>query len=146
MPRKRSDSLPASHCLPGIGWDDSQGRIGVRFITTVVSVVCVRSYEKDSPPSGLSGFKVYNTFASASASGEHSMTQDSDTGIFPREALARPPGGFFQAHGLWGLLPGRFPPMPPLTMREEGHLNDVPPRENVVDRVLVARLAETDCS
>jgi hypothetical protein len=34
MSEECSHSSSASHCLPGIGWADFQGRIGVRFVKT----------------------------------------------------------------------------------------------------------------
>jgi hypothetical protein len=59
----------------------------------------------DSPSSGLFRVKVYN---------EHGMAQRNGTGMFPREVL------------------NRFPLLP---LEEEGQLNDMPLRENFVERV-----------
>jgi hypothetical protein len=78
--------LESVHCLP-------------------VFVVCVQSYKKDSPSSGLFRVKVYN---------EHGMAQRNGTGMFPREVM------------------NRFPLLP---LEEEGRLNDMPLRENFVERV-----------
>ena len=61
--------------------------------------------KKDSPSSGLFRVKVYN---------EHGMAQRNGTGIFPRELM------------------NRFPLLP---LEEEGRLNDMPLRENFVERV-----------
>jgi uncharacterized protein YbgA (DUF1722 family) len=68
-------------------------------------VVCVQSYKKDSPSSGLFRVKVYN---------EHGMAQRNGTGMFPREVM------------------NRFPLLP---LEEEGRLNDMPLRENFIERV-----------
>jgi hypothetical protein len=68
-------------------------------------VVCVQSYKKDSPSSGLFRVKVYN---------EHGMAQRNGTGMFPREVI------------------NRFPLLP---LEEEGRLNDMPLRENFIERV-----------
>jgi uncharacterized protein YbgA (DUF1722 family) len=68
-------------------------------------VVCVQPYEKDSPSSGLFRVKVYN---------EHGMAQRNGTGMFPREVM------------------NRFPLLP---LEEEGRLNDMPLRENFLERV-----------
>ena len=66
--------------------------------------------KKDSPSSGLFRVRVYN---------EHGMAQRNGTGIFPRELM------------------NRFPLLP---LEEEGRLNDMPLRENFIERVLpVAR-------
>jgi len=62
-------------------------------------------FKKDSPSSGLFRVKVYN---------EHGMAQRSGTGMFPRAVRAR-----------WPLLP----------LEEEGRLNDLPLRENYIERV-----------
>ena len=70
-----------------------------------VFVVCVQSYKKDSPSSGLFRVKVYN---------EHGMVQRNGTGMFPREVM------------------NRFPLLP---LEEEGRLNDMPLRENFIERV-----------
>ena len=51
-------------------------------------VVCVQSYKKDSPSSGLFRVKVYN---------EHGMAQRNGTGMFPQEVVQKPPSGFCQA-------------------------------------------------
>ena len=61
--------------------------------------------KKDSPSSGVFRVKVYN---------EHGMAQRNGTGIFP------------------GALMNRFPLLP---IEEEGRLNDMPLRENFVERV-----------
>jgi uncharacterized protein YbgA (DUF1722 family)/uncharacterized protein YbbK (DUF523 family) len=61
--------------------------------------------KKDSPSSGVFRVKVYN---------EHSMAQRVGTGIFPRELM------------------NRFPLLP---VEEEGRLNDMPLRENFIERV-----------
>jgi uncharacterized protein YbgA (DUF1722 family) len=71
-----------------------------------VFVVCVQSYKKDSPSSGLFRVKVYN---------KHGMAQKNGTGMFPREVMHR------------------FPLLP---LEEEGRLNDMPLRENFIERVL----------
>jgi uncharacterized protein YbgA (DUF1722 family) len=70
-----------------------------------VFVVCVQSYKKDSPSSGLFRVRVYN---------EHGMAQRNGTGMFPREVM------------------NRFPLLP---LEEEGRLNDMPLRENFIERV-----------
>jgi len=62
--------------------------------------------KKDSPSSGLLRVKVYN---------EHGMAQRNGTGMFPREVMKR------------------FPLLP---LEEEGRLNDLPLRENFIERVL----------
>jgi uncharacterized protein YbgA (DUF1722 family)/uncharacterized protein YbbK (DUF523 family) len=62
-------------------------------------------FKKDSPSSGLFRVKVYN---------EHGMAQRNGTGMFPRAVMTR------------------FPLMP---LEEEGRLNDMPLRENFVERV-----------
>jgi len=61
--------------------------------------------KKDSPSSGVFRVKVYN---------EHGMAQRNGMGIFPRELM------------------NRFPLLP---IEEEGRLNDMPLRENFVERV-----------
>jgi uncharacterized protein YbgA (DUF1722 family) len=68
-------------------------------------VGCVQSYKKDSPSSGLFRVKVYN---------EHGMAERNGMGMFPRA------------------LKERFPLLP---MEEEGRLNDMPLRENFIERV-----------
>jgi hypothetical protein len=68
-------------------------------------VACVQSYKKDSPSSGMFRVRVYN---------EHGMAQRNGTGMFPR------------------VLMNRFPLLP---LEEEGRLNDMPLRENFVERV-----------
>jgi uncharacterized protein YbgA (DUF1722 family) len=68
-------------------------------------VVCVQSYKKDSPSSGLFRVKVYNKYG---------MAQRNGTGMFPREVM------------------NRFPLLP---LEEEGRLNDMPLRENFIERV-----------
>jgi uncharacterized protein YbgA (DUF1722 family)/uncharacterized protein YbbK (DUF523 family) len=67
--------------------------------------LCGFVLKKDSPSSGLFRVKVYN---------EHGVAQRSGTGIFPRELMAR------------------FPLLP---LEEEGRLNDMPLRENFIERV-----------
>jgi hypothetical protein len=76
-----------------------------------VFVVCVQSYKKDSPSSGLFRVKVYNADAPASA---HGMARRNGTGMFPCEVMKR------------------FPLLP---LEEEGRLNDLPLRENFIERV-----------
>ena len=66
-------------------------------------------FKKDSPSSGLFCVKVYN---------EHGMAQRNGTGMFPREVLRR------------------FPFLP---LEEEGRLNDMPLRENFVERMFGLR-------
>ena len=61
--------------------------------------------KKDSPSSGLFRVKVYN---------EHGMAQRTGTGMFPRAVM------------------NRFPLLP---LEEEGRLNDMPLRENFIERV-----------
>jgi len=61
--------------------------------------------KKDSPSSGLFRVKVYN---------EHGMAERNGTGIFPRELM------------------NRFPLLP---LEEEGRLNDMPLRENFIERI-----------
>jgi hypothetical protein len=63
-------------------------------------------FKKDSPSSGLFRVKVYN---------EHGMAQRNGNGMFPREVM------------------NRFPLLP---LEEEGRLNDMPLRENFIERVL----------
>jgi uncharacterized protein YbgA (DUF1722 family)/uncharacterized protein YbbK (DUF523 family) len=67
--------------------------------------LCGFVLKKDSPSSGLFRVKVYN---------EHGMAQRNGTGMFPRELM------------------NRFPLLP---LEEEGRLNDVPLRENFIERV-----------
>ena len=67
--------------------------------------VCVQSYKNHSLSSGLFRVKVYN---------EHGMAQRNGTGMFPREVM------------------NRFPLLP---LEEEGRLNDMPLRENFIERV-----------
>ena len=67
-------------------------------------VVCVQQYRKESPSSVLYRVKVYN---------EHGMAQRNGTGMFPREVM------------------NRFPLLP---LEEEGRLNDMPLRENFIER------------
>lgn len=62
-------------------------------------------FKKDSPSSGLFRVKVYN---------EHGVAQRNGTGIFPRAVM------------------NRFPLLP---LEEEGRLNDMPLRENFIERV-----------
>lgn len=62
-------------------------------------------FKKDSPSSGLFRVRVYN---------EHGMPQKVGTGMFPREVM------------------NRFPLLP---LEEEGRLNDMPLRENFIERV-----------
>jgi uncharacterized protein YbgA (DUF1722 family)/uncharacterized protein YbbK (DUF523 family) len=61
--------------------------------------------KKDSPSSGVFRVKVYN---------EHGMAQRNGMGIFPRELMNR---------------------LPLLPIEEEGRLNDMPLRENFIERV-----------
>jgi hypothetical protein len=84
-------------------------RSGYGWLGLAVFVVCVQSYKKDSPSSGLFRVKVYN---------EHGMAQRNGTGMFPREVM------------------DRFPLLP---LEEEGRLNDVPLRENFIERVFGLR-------
>jgi hypothetical protein len=58
--------------------------------------------------------KVYN---------EHGMAQRNGTGMFPREVVQKPQSGSCQTH---------FPLLP---LEEEGRLNDLPLRENFIERV-----------
>ena len=67
--------------------------------------LCGFVFKKDSPSSGLFRVKVYN---------EHGMAQRNGTGMFPREVM------------------NRFPLLP---LEEEGRLNDMPLRENFIERV-----------
>jgi uncharacterized protein YbgA (DUF1722 family)/uncharacterized protein YbbK (DUF523 family) len=62
-------------------------------------------FKKDSPSSGLFRVKVYN---------EHGMAERNGVGIFAREVVRR------------------FPLLP---MEEEGRLNDMPLRENFIERI-----------
>jgi uncharacterized protein YbgA (DUF1722 family)/uncharacterized protein YbbK (DUF523 family) len=62
-------------------------------------------FKKDSPSSGLFRVRVYN---------EHGMAQRVGTGIFPQELM------------------NRFPLLP---LEEEGRLNDMPLRENFIERI-----------
>jgi uncharacterized protein YbgA (DUF1722 family)/uncharacterized protein YbbK (DUF523 family) len=62
-------------------------------------------FKKDSPSSGLFRVKVHN---------EHGMAQRIGTGIFPRALMKR------------------FPLLP---LEEEGRLNDLPLRENFIERI-----------
>jgi uncharacterized protein YbgA (DUF1722 family) len=62
-------------------------------------------FKKDSPSSGLFRVKVYN---------KHGMAQRNGTGMFPRQVI------------------DRFPLLP---LEEEGRLNDMPLRENFIERV-----------
>jgi len=68
-------------------------------------VVCVQSYRKDSPSSGLFRINVYT---------EHGLAERNCTGMFPRAVM------------------DRFPLLP---LEEEGRLNDMPLRENFIERV-----------
>ena len=67
--------------------------------------LCGFVFKKDSPSSGLFRVKVYN---------EHGIAQRHGTGIFPRAIM------------------NRFPLLP---LEEEGRLNDLPLRENFIERV-----------
>ncbi len=69
------------------------------------SNLCGFVFKKNSPSSGLFRVKVYN---------EHGMPQRNGTGLFPREVMKR------------------FPLLP---LEEEGRLNDMPLRENFIERV-----------
>ncbi len=64
-------------------------RSGYGWLGLAVFVVCVQSYKKDSPSSGLLRVKVYN---------EHGMAQRNGTGMFPREVVPMPPRGIGQTH------------------------------------------------
>jgi len=75
-------------------------------------------FKKDSPSSGLFRVRVYN---------EHGMAQRNGTGMFPR-------GG--RAEAAWRLRPNAFPLLP---LEEAGRLNDMPLRENFIERVLAAQ-------
>jgi hypothetical protein len=68
-------------------------------------LVCVQSYKKGSPSSGLFRVKIYD---------EHGMPSRTGPGIFPRAVMQR------------------FPLLP---LEEEGRLNDLPLRENFIERV-----------
>ena len=70
--------------------------------------------KKDSHSSGLFRVKVYN---------EHGMAQRNGTGMFPREVM------------------NRFPLLP---LEEEGRLNDMPLRENFIERVF-ATIGGPEC-
>jgi uncharacterized protein YbgA (DUF1722 family) len=67
--------------------------------------LCGFVFKKDSPNSSLFRVTVYN---------EHGMAQRNGTGMFPREVM------------------NRFPLLP---LEEEGRLNDMPLRENFIERV-----------
>ena len=54
---------------------------------------------------------------------ENGMAQRNGTGMFPREVVPKQARGFGQTH---------FPLLP---IEEEGRLNDMPLRENFIDRV-----------
>ena len=73
--------------------------------------LCGFVLKKDSPSSGLFRVRVYN--ADAGASG-HGMPSRTGTGVFPRELMNR---------------------LPLLPLEEEGRLNDMPLRENFIERV-----------
>ena len=64
---------------------------GYGWLGLAVFVVCVQSYKKDSPSSGLFRVCVYN---------EHGMAQRNGTGMFTREVVPSPLslwlGGFCQ--------------------------------------------------
>ena len=66
---------------------------------------CVHSYKSKSPSSGLFRVRVYD---------EHGNPSRTGTGIFPRAVMQR------------------FPLLP---LEEEGRLNDLPLRENFIERV-----------
>jgi len=68
-------------------------------------VVCAHSYKKDSPSSGLFRVRVYD---------QHDNPSRTGTGIFPRTVMQR------------------FPLLP---LEEEGRLDDLPLRENFIERV-----------
>ena len=87
-----------------------------------VFVVCVQSYKKDSPSSGLFRVRVYNACACATGAGQHGMAQRNGTGMFPRKVVQKPPSGFCQTH---------FPLLP----LEEGRLNDMPLLENSAEGI-----------
>lgn len=71
----------------------------------MIFVLRVPSYKKDSPSSGLLRVKVYN---------QHGMAERNGVGLFAR------------------MLTERFPLLP---VEEEGRLNDMPLRENFIERV-----------
>jgi hypothetical protein len=55
---------------------------------------------------------------------EHGMAQRNGTGMFPREVVLKPQPSRLQ--------PNAFPLLP---LEEEGRLNDIPLRENFIERV-----------
>jgi hypothetical protein len=71
----------------------------------MASVVCVHSHKKDLPSSGLFCVKVYN---------ERGMAERTGSSLFARE------------------IKRRFPLLP---LEEEGRLDDLPLRENLIERV-----------
>jgi uncharacterized protein YbgA (DUF1722 family)/uncharacterized protein YbbK (DUF523 family) len=85
--------------------DQMQAWAGERLEELAAMDICGFVFKKDSPSSGLFRVKVYN---------EHGMAQRNGTGIFPREVM------------------NRFPLLP---LEEEGRLNDMPLRENFIERV-----------
>jgi hypothetical protein len=89
-----------SHKVSGSGFELSES---VHRLPALV--VCVQSYKKDSPISGLFRVKVYN---------KNGMAQRNGIGMFPREVM------------------NRFPLQP---LEEEGRLNDMLLRENFIERV-----------
>jgi hypothetical protein len=77
--------------------------------------------------------KVYN---------ENGMAQGNGTGMFPREVVQKPPGGFCQAKDrASGARDGPFAMdrCPLLPLEEEGRLNDMPLRENFIERIFGLR-------
>ena len=80
-------------------------RAVLRKSQTALIIYLKSSYKKNSPSSGLFRVKVYN---------KHGMAQRNGTGMFPREVMKR------------------FPLLP---LEEEGRLNDMPLRENFIERV-----------
>jgi hypothetical protein len=91
---------------------------GYGWLGLGIFVVCVQSYKTDSPSSGLFRVRVYNACACATGAGEHGMAQRNGTGMFPRAVM------------------NRFPLLP---LEEEGRLNDMPLRENFIERVSYLR-------
>jgi uncharacterized protein YbbK (DUF523 family) len=85
--------------------DQMKGWARERLEELASLALCGFVFKKDSPSSGLFRVKVYN---------EHGMAQRNGTGIFPRAIM------------------NRFPLLP---LEEEGRLNDMPLRENFVERV-----------
>ncbi len=70
--------------------------------------------ERDSPSSGLFRVKVYNARACGPGAGEHGMAVRTGSGLFSRAVR------------------DRFPLLP---LEEEGRLNDLPLREDFIERI-----------